>query len=87
MMLCAGSDADNDWLRRREGILEFFETTILLDVFFHHAAGDEVLKLFIRPEAQHLLPAAHGIPKFEALVNCFKEAIKIVGLRLKKSSY
>ena len=83
MMLCAGSDG----LRRRKGILEFFETTILLDVFFHHAAGDEVLKLFIRPEAQHLFPAAHGIPKFQTLVDCFKEAIKIVGLRLKKSSY
>ena len=86
VQLNSGNDG-HDRLRGREGILEFFETAILLDVLFHHAAGDEVLKLFIRPETQHFFPAAHGIPQFQALIHRLEQTIEVVNLRLKKGSY
>lgn len=86
-LLRGGRNGHYGGLRRRKRILEFFETTVLLDVLLHHAAGNEVLEFFIRPQTQHLLPAAHGIPQFQALIDGFEQTVEIIDLRLKKGSY
>ena len=62
---------------RCQGILDFLQATILLSVFLNHAAGNEVLELFVRPQPEHLLATTGGISRPQVLVQDLEELFEL----------
>ena len=57
---------------------------VLLAEFFDEAAGHEVLKLLIGPEAKHFLAAADGIAEFQVLEDAFEQVVETENLVFRK---
>lgn len=62
------------------GFVEVFETTIFFAVLLNQTPRDEVLELFVGPEAEHFFSAADGVTGFEIFVNNLEEIVETEGL-------
>lgn len=65
--------------------VEIFESPVFLAVFLDKAAGDQVLQLFVGPEAKHFLPPADGVAGLQILVNNLEEIVESEGLFVRKN--
>lgn len=63
--------------RRREGLGERCETTVLFARFLYHAAGNEILKLFVGAEPKHLLATTGGVAGAQAFVDDVEELFEL----------
>ena len=57
---------------------------VFLAKFFDQAAGHEVLKLLIGPEAKHFFATANGVANFQILEDAFEQVVETEDLVFRK---
>ena len=75
---------DSSRHRRAGGVLDVFQSAVDFAILFDKAAGNEILKFLVGPEAEHLLSAAHGVSGLQVFIDDLKKVVKPEGLFVRK---